>query len=100
MKFKYLLAASVAGLTTAAVMAPTSAIAQQITSGIEGTVADADGNLVAVGSIDLGVGMPTLPTLIDKLLVVGGSKGTLGSILMNPQGGSARRTSWREILRD
>jgi type IV pilus assembly protein PilY1 len=44
--------------------------------------------------------MPTLPTLIDKLLVVGGSKGTLGSILMNPQGGSARRTSWREILRD
>jgi type IV pilus assembly protein PilY1 len=63
-------------------------------------VADADGNLVAVGSIDLGVGMPTLPTLIDKLLVVGGSKGTLGSILMNPQGGSARRTSWREILRD
>jgi type IV pilus assembly protein PilY1 len=63
-------------------------------------VTDADGNLVAVGSIDLGVGMPTLPTLIDKLLVVGGSKGTLGSILMNPQGGSARRTSWREILRD
>lgn len=58
------------------------------------------GTVVPVGSIDLGVGMPTLPTLIDKLLVVGGSKGTLGSITMNPQGGSARRTSWREILRD
>ena len=60
----------------------------------------ADGSLVPVGSIDLGVGMPTLPTLIDKLLVVGGSRGTLGSIVMNPQGGSARRISWREILRD
>lgn len=58
------------------------------------------GTVVPVGSIDLGVGMPTLPTLIDKLLVVGGSKGTLGSITMNPQGGSARRTSWREIMRD
>jgi type IV pilus assembly protein PilY1 len=63
-------------------------------------IADAGGNLVAVGSIDLGVGMPTLPTLIEKLLVVGGSKGTLGSVSMNPQGGAARRISWREILRD
>jgi type IV pilus assembly protein PilY1 len=59
-----------------------------------------DGTVVPVGSIDLGVGMPTLPTLIDKLLVVGGSKGTLGSVTMNPQGGSARRISWREIMRD
>ncbi len=59
-----------------------------------------DGTVLPVGSIDLGVGMPTLPTLIDKLLVVGGSKGTLGSVTMNPQGGSARRISWREIMRD
>lgn len=66
----------------------------------EDKIADADGKLVAVGSIDLGVGMPTLPTLIEKLLVVGGSRGTLGSISMNPQGGAARRISWREILRD
>lgn len=55
---------------------------------------------VAVGSIDLGVGMPTLPTTIDDLLVVGGSSGTLGSVSTNPQGGAARRVSWREILRD
>jgi type IV pilus assembly protein PilY1 len=61
---------------------------------------DANGTSVPVGSIDLGVGMPTLPTLIDKLLIVGGSKGTLGSIPVNPQGGSPRRISWREILRD
>jgi type IV pilus assembly protein PilY1 len=59
-----------------------------------------DGTTVPVGSIDLGVGMPTLPTLIEKLLVVGGSKGVLGSVAMNPQGGAARRISWREILRD
>jgi type IV pilus assembly protein PilY1 len=59
-----------------------------------------DGTTVPVGSIDLGVGMPTLPTLIEKLLVVGGSKGVLGAVAMNPQGGAARRISWREILRD
>lgn len=59
-----------------------------------------DGTVVVIGSIDLGVGMPTLPTLIDKLLVVGGSTGTLGSVTMSPQGSSARRVSWREILRD
>jgi type IV pilus assembly protein PilY1 len=59
-----------------------------------------DGQAVPVGSVDLGVGMPTLPTLIDTLLVVGGSKGALGSINVNPQGGSPRRVSWREILND
>lgn len=64
------------------------------------TVTTEDGTIVPVGSVDLGVGMPTLPTLIDKLLVVGGSKGTLGSVTMDPKGGSARRVSWREILRD
>ncbi len=47
MKFKYLLAASVAGLSTAAVLAPSSAIAQQITSGIEGTVTDEAGEPLA-----------------------------------------------------
>jgi type IV pilus assembly protein PilY1 len=55
---------------------------------------------VPVGSVDLGVGMPTLPTQIEKLLVAGGSKGTLGSILVNPQGAGARRISWREIVSD
>ncbi|WP_159016281.1 PilC/PilY family type IV pilus protein [Cognatiluteimonas profundi] len=61
---------------------------------------DSNGNPVPVGSVDLGVGMPTLPTVIDKLLVVGGSKGSLGSVLVNPQGGSNQRISWHEILRD
>jgi type IV pilus assembly protein PilY1 len=61
-------------------------------------VLGADG--VAIGSVDLGVGMPTLPTIIDELLVVGGSTGSIGSVTVNPQGGGARRIFWREILRD
>lgn len=55
---------------------------------------------VPVGSVDLGVGMPTLPTIIDKLLIVGGSTGGRASITVNPQGGAAQRMSWREILGD
>lgn len=35
-------------------------------------VIGADGNEVPVGSVDMGVGMPTLPTIIENLLVVGG----------------------------
>jgi type IV pilus assembly protein PilY1 len=57
-------------------------------------------NKVPVGSIDLGVGMPTLPTMIDKLLVVGGSTGGMASTLGNPQGGPAQRVSWRELVGD
>jgi type IV pilus assembly protein PilY1 len=53
-----------------------------------------------VGSVDLGVGMPTLPIVIDNLLVVGGSTGGVGQAPVNPQGGTPTRVSWREILRD
>ncbi len=63
-------------------------------------VEDKDGNQLPIGSVDVGVGMPTLPTIIDKLLVVGGSKGTLADMKVNPQGGSPRRISWRELMRD
>jgi len=55
---------------------------------------------VPIGSVDLGVGMPTLPTIIEDLLVVGGSKATMGQMKVNPQGANPRRISWREILRD
>lgn len=51
MKFKYLLAASVAGLATTSVIAPLPAIAQQITSGIEGTVNDESGNPIAGATV-------------------------------------------------
>ena len=43
MKLKYLLAASVVSLSAAAAALPTAAAAQQITSGVEGTVESADG---------------------------------------------------------
>lgn len=62
-----------------------------------------DGNgdeRLPVGSIDLGVGMPTMPTMIDVLVIAGGSKGNIGSVLSNPPGGLPRRIRWREILRD
>jgi type IV pilus assembly protein PilY1 len=75
----------------------------------DGSITDEDDNLgyvdpdnpgSVVGSVDLGIGMPTLPTIIDELAVVGGSGGDLGSIKINPQGGVARRASWQEILGD
>ena len=49
--------------------------------------------LVPVGSIDLGVGMPTLPTIIDDLLVVGGSGGELGEAAGHPGAGGVGRFS-------
>ena len=50
MKIKYLLAASVVSLSAAAIM-PTSVAAQQITSGIEGTVEDAAGAPLAGATV-------------------------------------------------
>ncbi|MBB1472615.1 pilus assembly protein [Luteimonas sp. MC1782] len=56
------------------------------------------GNL-PVGSVNLGVGMPTLPNLLRGMLVVGGSSGSgLGSPLtLQPRWD---RASWREIRGD
>ena len=50
MKLKYFLAASVAGLTTAVAL-PAPVAAQQITSGVEGTVTDDAGSPVAGASV-------------------------------------------------
>ena len=61
-------------------------------------VAYGSGNL-PVGSIDLGVDMPSIPAIIDKLLVAGGSAGTIGSIGVNNPGGGGR-ISWRELVGD
>lgn len=51
MKLKYLLAASVASLPGVAIVAPNSATAQQITSGIEGRVSSEEGNPIAGATI-------------------------------------------------
>jgi len=53
---------------------------------------------VPVGSVDLGVGMPTDGVLIDNLIGIGGSNGNSSSVnIKNPA--SSGRVSWREILR-
>lgn len=52
-----------------------------------------------VGSVDTGVGMNTDGVLIDKLIGVGGSSGSTGSVgVRNPA--SSGRISWRELLKD
>ena len=57
------------------------------------------GGSVPVGGLDLGVAMPTTPTVIENLLVGGGSSGTTGSVnVQNPA--NQGRISWREIVRD
>jgi type IV pilus assembly protein PilY1 len=54
---------------------------------------------IPVGSVNLGVGMPTLPNLLRGMLVVGGSSGSgLGSPLtLQPRWD---RASWREVRGD
>lgn len=52
------------------------------------------------GSVDLGVGMPSEPIVIGNRLVVGGSGGTPGSVLINTGAKRSGRLSWREILRN
>lgn len=71
----------------------------------DGSVNDGDkitsgGVTVPIGSVDLGVGMPTTPTVLDQIIVVGGSSGTLGSVKISPLGGAPRRASWQELPGD
>ncbi|MDV2451303.1 pilus assembly protein [Xanthomonas hortorum] len=54
---------------------------------------------VPVGSVNLGVGMPTLSNILRGKVVVGGSSGNLGS-LNTADNRNAGRVSWREIIRD
>ncbi|TXK62699.1 pilus assembly protein [Alkalisalibacterium limincola] len=54
---------------------------------------------VPVGSVNLGIAMPTSPTVVENLLVAGGSLGTTGAVgINNPL--VKGRISWREILGD
>jgi len=56
-----------------------------------------------IGSVDLGVGMPSRPTLIGNQLVVGGTEPTkpIASIRVNTGISALKgRISWREIVRD
>lgn len=52
-----------------------------------------------IGSVDLDIAMPTSPTVVENLLVAGGSLGTTGSVgINNPL--IKGRISWREIVGD
>lgn len=57
------------------------------------------GATVPVGSVDLGVGMPTLPGLLQGLAVVSGSSGGAGSV-MTRESRNVGRVSWREVIRN
>ena len=59
------------------------------------TIGDGDSKL-PVGSVDLGVGMPTLADLLRGLAVVGGSKGETGSVPIR-ETRNVGRVSWREV---
>ncbi|MGH8107138.1 MAG: pilus assembly protein [Arenimonas sp.] len=52
-----------------------------------------------VGSVDLGIYMPTNPAIVSDLLVVGGSRGGTGTLKVNNPSNSGR-ISWREIIGD
>ncbi|MGY0632653.1 pilus assembly protein [Luteimonas sp. A478] len=52
-----------------------------------------------VGSVDLNISMPTSPTVVENLLIAGGSLGTAGEVgIHNPL--IKGRISWREIVGD
>jgi len=57
------------------------------------------GQKVPVGSVDIGVAMPTSPTIVESLVVAGGSLGTTGSVrVSNPV--LKTRISWHEVVKD
>lgn len=58
---------------------------------------DTDDGPLPIGSVDLGVGMPTLPSLLRELAVVGGSSGGAGSVRIRDNRASGR-VSWREVV--
>jgi type IV pilus assembly protein PilY1 len=68
-------------------------------SGDDETVPGGGGNL-PIGSIDLGIGMPTESGQVDKVVLVCGSDGKCEDPPTTNTGGTPRRIGWREILRD
>jgi type IV pilus assembly protein PilY1 len=73
---------------------------------LDGDGDTADNNIggVPVGSVNFGVGMPTLPIFLDGSLIVGGTGGENGGGGKPAPGGIVRkvwsRVSWREIKGD
>lgn len=70
----------------------------------DGSTTDTVVGAVPVGSVNFGVGMPTLPVILDGRLIVGGSGGGGGGAEKPGAGGIVQKTwgkvSWREIRSD
>ena len=62
-------------------------------------IVDDDGNPLPVGSVDLGVGMPTLPNLLRELAAVGGSTGETEAV-NTLDARFTGRVSWREEVEE
>ncbi|WP_407909787.1 pilus assembly protein [Lysobacter claricitrinus] len=56
------------------------------------------GQQFPIGSVDLGVGMPTESAQIDNFVVVGGSTGGHAGVAVSGISGQAKRVGWREIF--
>ncbi|WOB49785.1 PilC/PilY family type IV pilus protein [Xanthomonas hydrangeae] len=65
----------------------------------DGSFSDETVGGLPVGSVNLGVGMPTLGNVLRGKIVVGGSKGSLGGVNIADNRNTGR-VSWREIIRD
>ena len=64
----------------------------------DGSTTDNNVGGVAVGSVDVGVGMPTLPIFIDGQMIVTGSAGSLATTRTHRS--IWRTVSWREFRKD
>lgn len=51
-----------------------------------------------IGSVDMGVGMPTESAQIDDYVVIGGSSGGRAGSALSGMAGAQRRVSWRELF--
>jgi type IV pilus assembly protein PilY1 len=65
-------------------------------NGKNDNIGSGDGEL-PVGSVNLGIGMPTESNQIDNLVLVCGSDGKCGTVPTPPGGGTPKRLSWREL---
>ena len=64
----------------------------------DGSTTDNNVGGIAVGSVNTGVGMPTLPIFIDGQMIVTGSEGNLSTTATH--GSIWRVVSWREFRKD
>lgn len=72
-------------------------------SGADETIVGEDGQTYYIGSIDLGIGMPTESGQIENMVLVCGTGGVCAEENLMPQDGGPgqpRRISWRELVND